>query len=110
MDLSGISYLGEAEEAGVEIYRCQPGFLHQKVWLIDDYAAFVGTANLDNRSMRLNFEVTMMMLSEEFALEVEEMLIADFAKSKLASSAEYTERSLLYRLAVRVCRLLAPVQ
>lgn len=31
------------------IYRYQPGFLHQKVWLIDDYASIVGTANLDNR-------------------------------------------------------------
>jgi cardiolipin synthase len=108
--LSGISYLEEAEEAGVKIYRYQPGFLHQKVWLIDDEASLIGTANLDNRSMRLNFEVTMLIMSKEFADEVEGMLKNDFEKSKLASPTEYTERSLPYRFMVRVCRLLAPVQ
>jgi cardiolipin synthase len=108
--LSGISYLEEAEEAGVKIYRYQPGFLHQKVWLIDDYASAIGTANLDNRSMRLNFEITMLMFSKDFASEVESMLEADFAKSKLATVAEYTEQSLPYRFLIRVCRLLAPIQ
>lgn len=108
--LSGLSYLEEAKEAGVKIYRYQPGFLHQKVWLIDDSVAAVGTANLDNRSMRLNFEITMLMLGKEFASEVEQMLEADFANSKLASATEYTQRALPFRFLVRVCRLLAPVQ
>ena len=108
--LSGISYLKEAEEAGVKIYRYQPGFLHQKVFLIDDNVACIGTANLDNRSMRLNFEVTMLMVDEGFASEVENMLQDDLAKCKLASSSEYTESSLPYRFLVRACRLLAPLQ
>ncbi|PHQ33927.1 cardiolipin synthase [Rhodopirellula bahusiensis] len=107
---SGISYLEEAKEAGIQIYRYQPGFLHQKVWLIDDSISLIGTANLDNRSMRLNFEITMLMINQEFAKKVETMLEADFAKSELASAAEYTESSLPYRFLVRVCRLLAPIQ
>ena len=108
--LSGISYLEEAKEAGVKIYRYQPGFLHQKVWLIDDHTSLIGTANLDNRSMRLNFEITMLMFDEEFAGEVEQMMEADFAKSELASATEYTESSLPFQFLVRVCRLFAPVQ
>ena len=108
--LSGISYLQEAKEAGVQIYRYQPGFLHQKVILIDDETAAIGTANLDNRSMRLNFEITMMMLDAEFASEVEAMLEADFAKSKIANIEEYTESSLPFRFMVRASRLMAPVQ
>lgn len=108
--LSGLSYLLEAEEAGIKIYRYQPGFLHQKVWLIDDHTSFIGTANLDNRSMRLNFEITLMMVNETFADEVESMLEEDFSRSKLASSSEYTESSLPYRFLVRVCRLFAPLQ
>ena len=108
--LSGISYLEEAKEAGIQIFRYQPGFLHQKVWLIDDETSIIGTANLDNRSMRLNFEITMMMFDDDFAKEVEEMIEADFAKSKLASATEYTERSLPFQFLVRVCRLFAPVQ
>ena len=78
--------------------------------LIDDFAAAVGTHNLDNRSMRLNFEVTMMMYSKEFALEVEKMLEDDFSNAKLASSTEYTESSLPYRFLIRASRLTAPVQ
>lgn len=108
--LSGISYLQEAKEAGVKIYRYQPGFLHQKVILIDDETAAIGTANLDNRSMRLNFEITMLMFDQEFASEVEAMLEADFAKSELARVEDYTESSLPFRFLVRASRLMAPVQ
>ena len=55
--LSGFSYIAEAEPAGVKFYRYQPGFMHQKVILVDDDLAAVGTANFDNRSIRLNFEM-----------------------------------------------------
>ncbi|MFT5524183.1 MAG: cardiolipin synthase [Pirellulaceae bacterium] len=107
--LSALSYLEEAESAGVKIYRYQPGFLHQKVMLIDNHASAIGTANLDNRSMRLNFEITMLVLDKGFATEVETMLNADFAKSKQINSDEYTKRSLPFRFLVRVARLMAPV-
>jgi cardiolipin synthase len=107
---SSFSYLEEAEKAGVKIYRYLPGFLHQKVMLIDDRAAAVGTANFDNRSMRLNFEITMLFVDDDFARDVEAMLNKDFAASRPVTAKEYTEGSLLFRLAVRVSRLLAPVQ
>ena len=108
--LSSFSYLEEAENAGIKIYRYQPGFLHQKVMLIDDRIAAVGTANLDNRSMRLNFEITMLFIDETFASKVEAMLKKDFTKSRLVSAKEYTDRSLMFRLSVRVSRLMAPLQ
>ena len=60
--------------------------------------------------MRLNFEITILMIGSEFAKQVEEMLEKDLANSELASATEYTERALPFRLLVRVCRLLAPVQ
>ncbi len=107
---SSFSYLQEAENAGVKIYRYQPGFLHQKVMLIDDDAAAIGTANFDNRSMRLNFEVTMLLVDEDFARDVEVMLEKDFANSRKTSATEYTEASLWFRLVVRVARMLAPIQ
>lgn len=108
--LSSFSYLEDAEQAGVKIYRYQPGFLHQKVALIDDHTATVGTANFDNRSMRLNFEVTMMFVDKKFASQVEAMLDADFSKSRLVSPSEFTDRALPFRFLVRAARLLAPVQ
>lgn len=108
--LSSFSYLEDAEKAGVKIYRYEPGFLHQKVALIDDYTSVVGTANFDNRSMRLNFEVTMMFVDKKFALEMEKMLETDFAVSRLVSPREFTDRALPFRFCVRAARLLAPVQ
>ena len=60
--------------------------------------------------MRLNFEVTMLLIDRDFHQQTEEMLQADFANSELASITDYTERSLPYRFLVRVSRLLAPVQ
>lgn len=108
--LSGFSYIEEAEPAGVKIYRYQPGFLHQKVMLVDDELAGVGTANLDNRSIRLNFEITLLFADREFAAEVSEMLERDFANSQLVTIDDFQSRPFWFRLCVRLSRLMAPIQ
>lgn len=110
VDLTSYSYLEELDKVGISMYRYEPGFMHQKVILIDDDIATVGTANFDNRSMRLNFEITMMFRDAEFAHEVEAMLEDDLTRSRLMSPTEYTDRSLPFRFIVRTARLLAPVQ
>jgi cardiolipin synthase A/B len=51
------SYFDELARVGVEIYQYGPPMLHAKTMVVDNYLALVGTANLDNRSFRLNFEV-----------------------------------------------------
>lgn len=103
--LSSFSYLEEAEKAGVKIYRYQPGFLHQKVMLIDNHTATIGTANFDNRSMRLNFEVTMMVVDKEFSTQVENMLLTDFSVNQQISANEFRDRSFPFRFAVRAARV-----
>jgi cardiolipin synthase len=108
--LSSFSYLEEAEKAGVKIYRYQPGFLHHKVLLVDDELSAVGTANLDNRSFRLNFEITSVVNDRGFADEVEAMFRDDLARCRQTHPRDLTERRFWFRLAVRVSRLLAPVQ
>ncbi len=110
VDLTSYSYLQEGDAGGIRFYRYEPGFMHQKVILIDDDVSMIGTANFDNRSMRLNFEVTMMMIDAGFAREVEAMLENDFAHARLVPPSEYTEQSALFRFLVRTARLLAPVQ
>jgi cardiolipin synthase len=108
--LSSYSYYKEMEAAGVKLYRYQPGFMHQKVLLIDDNAAAVGTANLDNRSFRLNFELNVLMLDQPFAKDVETMLKKDFEQCKRVVLADYERHRFLFKLAVNVSRLLAPIQ
>jgi len=107
--LAAFSFLEEMEAAGVKILRYGNGFLHEKVVLVDDQLASVGTANLDNRSMRLNFEVSIVVLGEVFAQQVASMLEWDFEDCKLATHQDYLDRPWWFRLAVRLARLAAPV-
>jgi cardiolipin synthase len=83
--------------------------MHQKVFLIDSQCAAVGTANLDNRSFRLNFEITLLNYDSFFIKEVETMLSNDFARSHPCTMDDYIRRSFFFKLAVRSARLLAPI-
>ncbi len=107
--IAAYSYLVQACQTGIGIYRYQPGFMHQKVILVDDRYAAIGTANLDNRSMRLNFEITAINTSQTFIAEVEAMLTDDLANSRLMTESDYQDRSILFRLGCRAVRLLAPL-
>jgi cardiolipin synthase len=108
--LSSFSYIKQVEPVGVKFYRYEAGFLHQKVILVDDQVAGVGTANLDNRSFRLNFEVTMVVVDQGFAREVEEMLVEDFAHCRQVNAGDYDDRPFWFKLTVQTSRLLAPIQ
>ncbi len=99
----------EAVRAGIKIYRYQPGFLHQKVMLIDNDAAAVGSANLDNRSFRLNFELTVLTVSQSFAAEVETMLLEDFTQCIEVQPDEGDRLSLPRRVLMHLARLFAPI-
>lgn len=108
--LSGFTFLSEANKAGIKIYRYQPGFLHQKVVLIDEDQTVVGTANLDNRSFRINFEISVLVKNQSFTNQMAEYLQDDFYKCRLVDTDELREKSLWFRLAARISRLLAPLQ
>lgn len=108
--LSGFSFIAEAEPAGVKFYRYQPGFMHHKVILVDDDLAAVGTANFDNRSIRLNFELTLIFADRSFAATVHRMLEEDFAKCRAATAEEMNSKPIWFRFAVRLARLMAPIQ
>ncbi len=107
--LASFAYIEEMEAAGVRLFRYGAGFLHQKVMLVDDQLASVGTANLDNRSLRLNFELSMVVLGPEFCAEVEAMLETDFAECREIDSTDYTGKPVWFRAGVRLARLAAPL-
>ena len=79
--LAAFSYFQDVSHTGVRFFRYTDGFLHQKVMLIDDRLATIGTANFDNRSFRLNFEITAAVADESFVIEIEQMFEDDFAHS-----------------------------
>jgi len=106
---SAYSFFNEISAAGVQFYRYQGGFLHEKVVLIDDDVATVGTANFDNRSFRLNFEITTVIVDADFGHEVEKMFEQDFSESRIMERDEFDNKSFWFKLAVQTSRLAAPV-
>ena len=102
-------YAYDALLAGVKIFRYRPGFLHQKVVLVDDMSAAIGSANLDNRSFRLNFEIMVLTVDRGFASEVEKMLLDDFAQSWEISRDDYLGAPAWRRMAMHVARLFSPI-
>lgn len=85
------AFLRDVEQVGVKIFRYDDGFMHQKVILVDDDYAAVGTANLDNRSFRLTFELTCLVEDRAFRESVAEMLERDFSRSTRAEASEISE-------------------
>jgi len=110
VDLSAWSFLPELQAAGIEVHRYTKGFMHHKVTVIDDRFCTIGTANFDNRSFRLNFEITMGVDDPEFTAEVAAMLERDFADARPVEDGEFEEKSAWFRFWARVSRLAAPVQ
>ncbi|HEY8900342.1 MAG TPA: cardiolipin synthase [Chthoniobacterales bacterium] len=108
--LSSFTFYPSMREAGVKIYRYQPGFMHQKVLLADDDLSIVGSTNLDYRSFILNFELSVAVASRAFAHRVEAMLEADFARAKPDDLFALENRGLLFRLKCRSAALLSPTQ
>jgi len=108
--LSAFSYYEQSIPYGVKLFCYHKGFLHEKVMLIDERLAAVGTANLDNRSFRLNFEITAFSTDPAFVTDVEKMLVTDFSYAREASLSDFTNKPFLFRAACRAARLLAPIQ
>jgi cardiolipin synthase len=107
--LASFSYYENTLPVDIKLFRYTAGFMHQKVFLVDSSCAAVGTANLDNRSFRLNFEITLLNYDPGFVKEVETMLTNDFSRSRPVTMEEYSQRSFFFKLAVRSARLLAPI-
>lgn len=106
--LAAFAYFDEIRDCGARVFRYTDGFLHQKVILVDDSLAGVGTTNLDNRSFRLNFEAMALFFDSRAAQATAEMLSADFE-----DSYELTQNLPQQRFAIRfgapIARLFAPI-
>lgn len=104
---AGRSYYDELLGRGVQIHEYQPSVLHAKALLVDDDCAFVGTANFDQRSFRLNFEVALACYDRGFAATLAAQMERDRAQS--LRIVQPRPLSGAQRLAEAVARLFSPV-
>jgi cardiolipin synthase len=102
-------YWAEMLEAGVKIYQYTKGMMHAKVVIVDGEWASVGTANLDNRSLHLNFEVNCLIYSPQAVAELEASFLRDLETAIRLDRAVYARRPFSGRLLENACRLMSPV-
>ncbi|MEZ5559725.1 MAG: cardiolipin synthase [Pseudomonadales bacterium] len=107
--LASLFYLSLCAATGVTFFRYTQGFMHQKAFLVDDRLMGIGTANLDNRSLRLNFELTLLSTDAAVVARVAQMLEQDFSRSRRVSADEIEQRGFAVRLAASGARLLSPI-
>jgi len=110
VQLSAWSFLPDLDKVGIRVFRYTKGFMHHKIVLVDDEYCTVGTSNFDNRSFRLNFEITMAFADADFTAQVARMLEDDFTQTRPMKLTELNERHFWHRFAVQAARLSAPVQ
>ena len=106
--LAMLSFLPGMLACGVRMLAYEPGFLHEKVCVQDDVVASIGTANLDARSLRLNFELTLLMEDKAATAEIAAMLSEDMAQASALTPAQWYKAPRLMRLLANCCRLLSP--
>lgn len=106
---AGRSFYDDLLEAGVEIYEYSPGMIHAKTMVVDGAIGLVGSANMDLRSFRLNFEVHAVLEDASTAAELEACFARDLEASRRIELDEFRRRSLGLRVIESAARLLSPL-
>jgi cardiolipin synthase len=101
-------YYPDMLKVGVKLYQYAKGMIHSKVMIVDSRWSVVGSANLDNRSLHLNFEAGCIMHSPELVAELEKAYRRDLRDSVRLDARTFDQRSFWSRLAENACRLLSP--
>ena len=102
------SYFDTLLAAGVKVYEYGPRMLHTKALLVDDELALIGSANFDNRSFRLNFEVCLLFRDPGVAADLAKLIEGEFAHAPRVRADR--DRSLWRtRLPEAFARLLSPL-
>jgi len=112
VQLAAMTYIDQLQPSGVKFFpysQGTKGFLHEKVFLVDDRLSAVGTTNLDNRSLHINFECSALVVDREFARGVEAMFLSDFANSTPMKQPVFEEKARWHRLAAKTANLAAPM-
>jgi cardiolipin synthase A/B len=109
--LAGIaqSYYETLLCAGVRIFEYTEGINHAKTMLLDEDLLMVGSANCDDRSMRLNFELNILIRSQAAAARLEEEFFEDFRASEELALEKFRQRPFRRKLLEALVRPLAPM-
>jgi cardiolipin synthase len=106
---AGRSYYPDLLAAGIRLYEYQPTILHAKSIVIDDDLSIVGSANIDVRSFRLNFEVSCLTRSKPLARRLLDLFSRNLKHSREITHDDLRRRSYLVQLGDAAAHLLSPL-
>ncbi|GFE56594.1 cardiolipin synthase [Geobacter sp. AOG1] len=102
------AYLWELLQLGIKIYYQPPPFVHTKLFLVDGVWSLIGSANMDPRSLRLNFELDLEVYDADFTRQLEAYFMAAVACSHQVTLAEMDARSLPVKVRDAAAKLFSP--
>ena len=103
------SFYEDLIRAGVKVYEYLPQILHAKLMIVDDTWTIVGSANMDIRSFRLNFEINCVIGERASNATLAQWSEQAFAQSELIDLDEFTERSKFEKFREAAIRLFSPL-
>lgn len=103
------SFYARLIEAGVKIYEYTPGFVHAKSMVSDNKVAYVGTCNLDFRSLYLHFECGAVLYGCPCIQDIRDDYLATVALSEEITLEKARGANIFVRLARSVLRIFAPL-
>jgi len=106
---AGRAYYEELLESGVKVFERRPPFMHAKALLVDDAVAMIGSANLDVRSLRLNYETNLMVYGTEFINTLKRAILEEIAVSSEIDLILWKERPILQRMKENAASVLTPI-
>lgn len=106
---AGRSFYDRLLEAGVSIFEYQPRILHAKILIVDQRWSFVGSANVDLRSFRLNFETNCLVSDEATNDRLATLFEQSLADCEPIEAARFRERSRRERMCEGAARLFSPM-
>ncbi|MDA3973047.1 cardiolipin synthase [Enterococcus thailandicus] len=103
------SFAAELIEYGAIVETYENGFIHAKTMIIDGGVVSVGSANIDVRSFRLDFEVNTLVYDERMASQVRKAFFDDSNVSKQLTREIYENRGTVIKLKEGLARLVSPL-
>ncbi|SPD76384.1 Phospholipase D/Transphosphatidylase [uncultured Desulfobacterium sp.] len=73
-DLAREGYLSQLQECGASVFLYLPGMLHAKAIIMDDRVAITGSANMDMRSLLLNYELALFIYHREVIIQLKDWM------------------------------------
>ena len=109
MSIANKSYYHECLSAGIRIFEKKGRFIHSKTLVSDDYLSVIGSANMDYRSLQLNYEINAYIFNEDTAARNREIFLEDLGECEEIRLEDWERLAWYRKFAQAVIKLFAPL-